>query len=310
MHEYHLGTAGVAGDPALDDQLGFSVATGSLGKSAHLDLVVGAPAKQVGTHTGAGAVLVMYGAPGGLSTSGSRVFDEDTTGVPGDPQDGGNFGNAVRAGSFGRSAELDVAIGAPGERVGSVTGAGSVTVLYGSPTGVRTANAQRFTQATPGVAGDPGQSDQFGSSLAAGNVGRSSFGDLVVGVEFDSFGGKPNPGSIEILYGSSTGLTTAGSQLFNQDSAGVPGVARAVEQLGGAVSVGQFGRGAPADVAVGIPFDVLPGKQFTGGVNVLYGADGGLATTGSQLWNQDSQGLLSVAHDDEEFGAALAPSRA
>jgi len=141
-------------------------------------------------------------------------------------------------------------------------------------------------------------------------VGRSSFGDLVVGVEFDTFGGKANAGSVAILYGSTSGLAVAGNQVFNQDSAGLPGVATKVEQLGAAVSVGQFGRGGQADVAVGVPFDILPGKAYTGGVNVLYGTAAGLSATGSQLWNQDTAGVLSTAVKDEEFGYALAPSRA
>jgi hypothetical protein len=130
-----------------------------------------------------------------------------------------------------------------------------------------------------------------------------------VGVEFDSFGGKDNPGSVAVLYGSSSGLAVAGNQLFNQDTAGVPGVATKVEQLGAAVSVGQYGRGGQSDIAAGVPFDILPGKAFTGGVNVLYGTSTGLSATGSQLWNQDSSGVKSVAVKDEEFGDALAPSR-
>jgi FG-GAP repeat len=310
MIEFDLDSPGIPGDAALGDELGFSTATGQLGKSAELDLVVGAPSLQVGSHTGAGSVLVMYGTPAGLSATGSRQFDEGTAGVPGNPQTDGHFGDAVRAGSFGRSSEFDLAVGAPEEQIGTVAGAGSVTVLYGSPTGLRSANAQRFSQATPGMAGDPGSSDHFGSSLGAGNVGRSSFGDLVVGVEFDTFGGKANAGSIAVLYGSATGLVVAGNQVFNQDTPGVPSVAKEVEQFGAAVSVGQFGRNGPADVAVGVPFDTLPGAGFPGGVNVLYGSGGGLSPTGSQLWNEDSSGVLGTAHKDEEFGGALAPSRA
>jgi hypothetical protein len=252
----------------------------------------------------------MYGTPAGLTATGSRLFDESTTGVPGNPQDDGHFGDAVRAGSFGRSKELDVAVGAPEEQVGSATGAGSVTVLYGSPAGLRTTNAQRFTQATPGMAGVPMTSDHFGASLATGNVGRSPQGDLVVGIEFDTFGGTSNAGSIAVIYGSPSGLTVAGNQVFNQGTPGVPGVPTDVEQLGAAVGVGQFGRGGPADVAVGVPFDRVPGKGFPGGVNVLYAKSGGLSAAGSQLWNQDSPGVLSTAKKDEQFGDALVPARA
>jgi FG-GAP repeat protein len=310
MQEFDLGSSGIPGDPRVGDQLGFSAATGNLGKGSELDLVAGASGRSVGAHPSAGVVLVMYGTPTGLSAAGSRLFDESTAGVPGTPLDDAHFGDAVRAGSFGRSKELDVAIGAPEERIGGTTGAGSVTVLYGSPIGLQTTNAQRFTQATPGMAGVPGTSDHFGASLATGNVGRSSVGDLVVGVEFDTFGGTSNAGSIAVIYGSKTGLTVAGNQVFNQDTPGVPGVATDVEQFGAAVSVGQFGRGGSADVAVGVPFDILHGKGFVGGVNVFYGTSGGLSAAGSQLWNQDSPGIASTAKKDEQFGDALVPARA
>ena len=310
MQEFSLDTPGVPGAPTLGDELGFSAGTGQLGRSAQLDLAVGASSRTVGTHEAAGAVLVMYGTSAGLGAAGSRLLDESTPGVPGDPQDQGHFGDALRSGSFGRSSQLDLAIGAPEERVGTVGAAGSVTVLYGSPTGLRTTNAQRFTQATPGMAGVPTMFDHFGSSLASGNVGRSGFGDLVVGVEFDTFGGKPNPGAFAVLYGSKAGLVVAGNQLFNQDSPSVPGVATKVEQMGTAVSVGRFGRGGQADVAAGVPFDVIAGKGFIGSVVVLYGTAGGLSPNGSQLWTQDSPGVLGTAHKDEEFGEALAPTRA
>ncbi len=310
VQEFTLDTPGVPGVAALGDELGFAATTGQLGRSGELDLAVGASSRAAGGHAGAGAVVVVYGAPGGVTATGSQLLTEATAGVPGNPQDQGHFGDALRAGSFGRSSEVDLAIGAPEERVGTVGSAGSVTVLYGSPTGLRTQNAQRFTQATPGVAGKPVMFDHFGASLASGNVGRSSFSDLVVGVEFDSFGGKANPGAFAVLYGSPNGLVVAGNQLFNEDSPGVPGVATKVEQMGAAVSVGQFGRGGQADVAVGIPFDVIAGKGFIGTVLVMYGTSDGLSATGSQLWDQDSTGVLGTAHKDEEFGAALAPTRA
>ena len=311
MTEWTLDSAGVDGTAALGDELGDAVATGSIGRSSEQDLVVGAPTKLVGTQAEAGAVLAMYGTPAGLSATGSHLFTENTVGVPGNPQSGGHFGDAVRAGPFGRSSQLDVAIGAPDETVAGVMGAGSVTVLYGTPNGLTATKAQRFTQATPGMKGSPSPSDEFGNALAAGNVGGSAVGDLIVGVQFDTIGAKKNIGSVAVIFGSPTGLVVAGNQLFTQDTPGVPGVANGakVEQFGAAVSAGQFGRGGLADVAIGVPFDVLPGKAYVGGVNVLYGMSAGPSAAGSQLWNQDSPGILSTAKKDEQFGDALTPNR-
>ena len=58
-------------------------------------------------------------------------------------------------------------------------------------------------------------SDYFGRVLAIGDVGRSGYGDLVVGVPYEDKAGKDD-GVVNILYGSSTGVSRYGDQLLWQ----------------------------------------------------------------------------------------------
>jgi hypothetical protein len=46
----------------------------------------------------------------------------------------------------------------------------------------------------------------------------------------------PGAGAVNVLYGSAAGLTGAGSQVFTQDSPGVPGTAEHDDLFGGALA--------------------------------------------------------------------------
>ena len=60
------------------------------------------------------------------------------------------------------------------------------------------------------------------------------------------------------------------------------------------------------DLAVGVPGESIGAIQRAGAVNVLYGAAGGLAGAGGQLFSQDAADVAGTAEADDRFGAALA----
>ena len=133
--------------------------------------------------------------------------------------------------------------------------------------------------------------------------------DLAVAAPGESLGaGQASAGVVQVLYGSSGGLTATGSQLWSQDTAGVAGVAEARDGFGGALATGDFNADGRADLAVGVPSEnaTAPMVFGTGVVHVLYGSAAGLTTTGSQLWSQDSPGVAGVAEAGDGFGGALA----
>jgi hypothetical protein len=74
----------------------------------------------------------------------------------------------------------DLAVGVPGEDLGSATDAGAVSVLYGSAGGLAS-NGQVLTQDTAGVPGVSEDGDRFGTALVAGEFNGDAFGDLAVG---------------------------------------------------------------------------------------------------------------------------------
>ncbi|NUP40586.1 MAG: VCBS repeat-containing protein, partial [Streptomyces sp.] len=56
------------------------------------DLAIGAPNATVDGRQGAGEVVVMYGGPHGLTKDRRTVISRATSGIPGSPQAGDNFG--------------------------------------------------------------------------------------------------------------------------------------------------------------------------------------------------------------------------
>ena len=69
---------------------------------------------------------------------------------------------------------------------------------------------------------------------------------------------------------------------------------------------GDFDDDGRDDLAVGVPFEGFVGAGGAGAVNVLYGSASGLASTGNQLWYQNSPGIEDSAEDNDVLGWAVA----
>jgi hypothetical protein len=172
---FHQGVAGIGSDPEEFDEFGLSVAAGDFDGDGNDDLGVGVPFETVGTVFGAGAINVLYGGQPRLAGAGSQLFHQGTTGIGSDPEPQDFFGFSLAAGDFEGNAAEDLAVGAPGETVGTVEFAGAINVLYGGQPRLAGAGSQLFHQGTTGIGSNPEPNDEFGWSLAA--RGSQSAGD-------------------------------------------------------------------------------------------------------------------------------------
>ncbi len=209
-------------------------------------------------------------------------------------------------GDFDGDGCADLAVGVPGEAVGAVVDAGAVNVLYGgtpgAPGGWSGVGSQLFTQSGAGGRAEAG--DRFGKVVAVGNFNGDGFGDLAVGAPGEDVGPVRDAGAVSVLYGSASGLSGVGTQLFTQNSPGVGSSAETGDAFGAALAAGDFNGDGFADLAVGVPFEV--GVVRAGAVNVLYGSAAGLSGVGSQLWTQNSPGVVDSSEAGDRFGHALA----
>jgi hypothetical protein len=162
-----------------------------------------------------------------------------------------------------------------------------------------------LAQSDPEIHGDPNDQENFGASLAAGNLGKNSHADLAVGVPNDWIETTQRAGSVNVLYGSTTGITTMGNQRWTQDSAGIAGAAEDPDHFGSALAVADSGRSTRGDLAVSAPCEEIAGAVYARGVHVIFGTKTGLSATGDQFWSQNSTGVADKAEQVEAFGLAM-----
>ena len=183
-------TAGIFGDIESKDRFGNALASGDVDDDGFGDLVIGVPGEGIGTKGSTGAIVVLLGTSRGLRPSfASEPFSQGVSGVPGGAESGDNFGEALAIGDVDEDGYDDVVIGAPGETVGDAPSAGAITVLFGSDAAVRkTGRAGSITQATRGVPSEAERGDQFGRSIAVGDVDGDDADEVVVGAPGEGAG--------------------------------------------------------------------------------------------------------------------------
>ncbi|WP_286255341.1 FG-GAP-like repeat-containing protein [Streptomyces graminofaciens] len=114
---------------------------------------------------------------------------------------------AKHADDFNGDGYRDVAIGASNTMVDGKITAGAVVVLYGSSSGLSAGKRSVITQNSPGVPGVAEELDQFGASLASGDLDRDGYADLVVSAPNEGLGDYHGVGTATILWGGKSGLS-------------------------------------------------------------------------------------------------------
>jgi hypothetical protein len=211
---WHQNSPNVAGTVDPNDFFGRALTAANLGRGPRAELVIGVHGESVGAQGGAGAVNVIYGAPAGLSAVGTQLWHQNSSSIVDVAEGGDAFGFALDAANFGRGAQADLAVGAPREAVGTLAEAGAVNVIYGAPAGLSSPGNQFWHQDALPPWESADAFDEFGSALAAWDFGRSAESDLAVGVPNEDFPGLVDAGAVNVVYGSTGGLSVADNQLF------------------------------------------------------------------------------------------------
>ncbi len=283
------------------DQFGYAVDTqedwidGATGAPNAYVLAIGAPGSDVNGRDDAGWVGVESAVDGGNS---SFPLTQDSANVAGQAEAGDRFGSSVAVGQFrGAAGTIDVAVGSPGEDIGSIRDAGSVTIvtdIYDLPTGAA------YDQNTAGVPGRAEAGDRFGRTLAAIRVGAVSH--LAVAVPGEDIGAARNAGMVQLFTSTGEPVSTlAAGPGLSQDTAGVNGRAEAGDLFGDRLT---FVPPTPGDrltrLAVGVPGE--DGAAVDSGIVQVFPLSDLAA---DRTWAQDSPGVPGSVDPGDRFGSSL-----
>jgi hypothetical protein len=300
------------------DCFGASLASGDFDGNGADDLAVAAVCEHTGdgdiVGRNIGAVSVYLGVPGiGLTGAWAVYLRQFADDVVGFAQANDAFGYALAAGDFNNDGFDDLAIGVPGEETdcGSATDAGAVAVFYGSRNvGVTPDDPARnelWCRNTAGLQGSG--SGRWGSALAAGDFDADGFADLAVSAPLDDVDNAPQAGLISVLYGSAARLTTTNNQFFTQNTPGVLDIAEGYDRFGHTLTAVDFNGDGITDLAIGVPFENIEGKNNAGAVHLLFSLSGtGVWPQNNRLIHQNvSSGAADLAEAGDEFGGRLLP---
>ena len=250
-----------------------------------------------------------YDSAAGLFLSHRQWFTQNTPHVPGANETGDHFGFALSAADFNGDHRADLAVGAPEEDLGTTLDSGAVTVLDGSSSGLTARGSGQWSLHTAGLqrAYPPNNYvgwSHFGSALAAADLTGDGDADLVVGAPSDSASDVGFEGTITVVMGASSGLTVTGSEVWSQNSPGIPGTAEIDDEFGISLCVGDFNGDGHPDVAVGA-YEGIGAAGNAGDVTIIYVTHAGLTAAGAQAWSQNSTGIIGTAEPNDLFGSAV-----
>ena len=286
------------------DWFGESLAVFDHNEDGCTDLVIGAPAEDIGTVADAGQVVVLYGAPGGLTKGQAPLTLEQGTGAgaikASASEAGDRMGHAVAAGHTA-AGEPYLVIGVPGEDTGTNSDAGNAYYLRGS------VNVS-VGQDSPGMPGAAEAGDRFGTSVTG------TPNHIAIGTPQEAVGANAASGMVQILKhqlnADNIPTPVAG---FDQDSDSISGSAEAGDEFGASLSAIAYRPSGAATATDSILAIGAPGESVV--VGTADRADAGrvitlrITATGTiaQLGDigQESTDVTGTAEAGDRFGAKV-----
>jgi hypothetical protein len=217
-----------------------------------------------------GGVWIFYGGLGGFDLSRTGHFTQATNGVPRDPAQGAFFGSSSAAADFTGDGRADLAL-----RLSQT--ANAVVILPGSASGLTATGLQEVTPAQ--VSLTPGDFNDFGLTLAAGDVTGDGRPDLAIG---------SSAGPLLLLRNSANGFLLTTPSALSSESVGnlIAGFGKLDAKAIADVNGDGFGDLVASDWGA-----VVNGAQGAGTVVVFYGNAQGIAAQRRTLLHKKSAGV-------------------
>jgi hypothetical protein len=281
-------SAGIPGAAEAGDRFGEAITLGMLaGTSNRVDAAVGTPGEDLGSGstaiTNGGAFTIINDLYTGVVAG--QAYDQNSTGVPGTPENNDSFGQVLDSLRAGSTTQL--AVGIPSEDIGTAADAGSVQLF--SSTGTTVTPGVGLTQDTTNVTDTSEAGDQFGRRIVLAPPG---LGDtktrLAVSAPFEDGTAGADQGLVQIFPLDDLGAETT----YDQNSTGIDGTAAAGDHFG--EGLGFVAGTAERSVLAGVPDDV----EFSDGMVNVIPLTGG----STRSWRPGAGSVPSTGAD--RFGGA------
>ncbi|MET9383725.1 FG-GAP repeat protein [Streptomyces sp. NPDC002928] len=277
---------GIPGEVESQDRFGSSLA------GTNRYFAVGAPGEAIGDEQFAGGVAVFsHTLSSGMPTP-LVGLDQDATGVSGAAEAGDGFGTSISMTGYRPSdqtynSDVLLAVGLPGEDIGTTADAGAAAVFRIQPSGAYTQVAGIDANGTD-VEGDPVAGDFMGQRVAITNTDTSVVTSsanirLAVGEPGKDTATVKDAGAVHIFRPLDASLGTADKVLTR--GSGLPGTATARDYTGVALTAGSV------NLYVGVPYSKDSGTS-KGVVYVQPWTDvDGTTSTGTTAYQPGAGGL-------------------
>ncbi len=266
-----LGTGGfrINGTALTTEASGSALTSCDMNGDGIPDIVIGAPAATVSTHTNAGRAYVLFGKSAGWTATTTVSVINGANGF----YDNGvasnhKTGSALACGDLNGDGIPDLAIGAPFSNI-SGTENGSVYVQYGKNTAWSTSvDLSTLRYYDNGYRLDGGNGERAGSSLIIGpDLNGDGVQDLIIGAPKRAPGGRTDAGGAYIYFGKNAGMYSTNSLL-------------AVDGITGAIIDGSLaGDLAGTNVSAGNINGLGTSAAIIGAPNVSVGGNTGAGKT-------------------------------
>lgn len=216
--EIHRDLPEIAGDAERGGLFGASLVVADFDGDAYDDLAIGSPGATVNGVRGAGDLVILFGGaalvtegeedpmdpmkrlPARLELGRTLTMDQSSGAIPGEPSSRAAWATGLAVGDLDGDGRPDLAVSSK-EAIDRLTGAGSVTLLYGGPGGPESRLALRLS---PGLAplALPASGDlAFGAALAISDLNGDGAVDLAIGAPGRTVDGFSRAGMLAVAWG-------------------------------------------------------------------------------------------------------------